>query len=92
MGFEDAFNVSSTVYFDVVAGLVDFDAIEVMDESEILERRFGFRWELKFLSNDIVNFLGNVLVGTGKGEIVDLSEEIYCCAFKDGFVDAVISS
>ena len=37
MGGDDAFDVCLTVYFDVVAGLLDDDSVKLFDDAEIVE-------------------------------------------------------
>ena len=73
MGAEDAINVTGTGQDNAVGKLVDVNAIEVMEEAKVTERRGGFTRELEFKSNKAINGDRNVFGRSGEGKIVNLS-------------------
>ena len=66
-------DVVLTGNFDVLFCLFDINTIVCCCKAEVIEGRFGLFGELKFLTNDGVDFVGQCFVGTGNEEVVDLS-------------------
>ena len=60
------------------------------DLAKIGEGRRCFGRELKCVTDDVIDFLGNGLMGTGKGKIVDLAKEEDCVSFENGLVDGFV--
>ena len=90
MRTQESVDVTSGGELDEVAGLVDINAIEFSNETQIFKRRCGLSGLLKLPADDSEDV---TCKGFGRGrktEIVYLTEKEHFCVFECGRVDASI--
>jgi hypothetical protein len=86
VGLEKTTEIGTTVSLDIVFGLQDIDAIEVISEAKIGEGVGLFIGETMVLANASVDVFGNSLVGAGKGKAINLTTKEDLGVFVSGDV------
>jgi hypothetical protein len=69
MGLQDMLNIGCGRNGDTITILMHIEAIEIMEETKVLEQRLWFGRQLEHLANLTIDGPGNILTRAGHGKV-----------------------
>ena len=92
MGFKVTINVLCRGNRDKMQGLLNLDAIVVIDKTHLSKVRLVFARKSEALANDIITSFGNVLVRAGESKMINLAKEKDLNATERGGINCTINN